>query len=93
MMYFKLVVATLAISIAAAAPTHADDQSFQDYLGRNHIGTGPVTSPIALGNFICVQIRGGMSPINATQMTWGPGLDMPGIVDAAQHELCPDTLH
>jgi hypothetical protein len=31
-----------------------------------------------MGHFICVQIRGGMSPADAAHMTHGPGSDMAG---------------
>lgn len=79
--------------IGLATPACADDQSFLNDLAQNHIGTGPVTDPLGMGHFLCTQIRGGMTPAQAARMTWGPGLDMPGIVDTAQHDLCPDTLH
>ena len=46
-------------------------------------------SVVAMGHFMCVQIRGGMSPADAAQMTRGPFLDMTGIVTTAQHDLCP----
>lgn len=77
--------------LLVAAPAHADDQSYLNDLNQNHIATWPINDPVAMGHFICTQIRGGMSPADATQMT-GPPVDMPGIVATAQHNLCPDTL-
>jgi hypothetical protein len=88
-----MVFALAGILLLSAPPAHADDQSFLNDLSENHIGTGHLTSPLALGHFICTQIRGGMSPADAAQMTSGWGVDMPGIVAAAQRDLCPDTLH
>lgn len=81
------------ITIGLAAPARADDQAFLNDLNTNHIGTGPVTDPLGMGHFVCTQIRGGMSPEEAGRMSWGPGLDLPGIVATAQRDLCPDTLH
>lgn len=90
----KLIGALAASTIALIfAPTaHADDQSYMNDLQQNHIGTGPLTDPVGVGHFVCVQIRGGMSADSVGRMTWGPGLDFPGVVGAAQRDLCPDTL-
>lgn len=63
------IAACTAALIATALPAHADDQSFLNDLNQNHIGTGPVTDPVGMGHFICVQLRGGMSPADAAQMT------------------------
>jgi hypothetical protein len=81
--------------LVVAAPAHADDQSFTNYLAQNGVGTGIMPPPIvvALGHIMCDRIRGGMSPADAAQLPRGPFVDGMGIVLAAQHELCPDTLH
>lgn len=88
-----LGAAAIAIAVATAAPARADDQSFLADL-RDH-GVPIITSPAQMiggGYTVCAEMRNGMSPeIGAQQWGvlngWGPV-----IVDAAQHELCPDTL-
>jgi hypothetical protein len=98
---FRLIAvlsAAVAAALMVAAPAQADDQSFLDNLQRNNVGTGMpgVSNPAttgALGHFMCERIRGGMSPADAAQLPRGVGVDGMGIVNAAQHELCPDTLH
>jgi hypothetical protein len=91
----KIAVAAVAIAAAVglAPNAHADDQAFLNDLNQNRIGTGVTTDPLGMGHFMCTQIRGGMTPEQASHMSWGPGLDMPGIVSTAQRDLCPDTLH
>lgn len=83
------------ITIALAAPAHADDQSYLDALHSNNVGVGIMNPPtvVALGHFMCDQMRQGMSPADAAQLPRGPFIDGMGIVVAAQRNICPDTLH
>lgn len=42
---------------------------------------------------MCVSLHNGMTPqqiIDANPIVY---FDLRGVIDAAQHELCPDTLH
>jgi hypothetical protein len=71
-----VATATLAIGAAVAgigfaAPAHADDQSFLNDLAQNHIGTGGLTDPLAVGRFICVRLRDGLSPAEAAHLCRG----------------------
>lgn len=93
-LHAALVPAAVVLGVIVAAPAHADDQTYLDYLGDNHIATGLMNdgTKVGLGHILCDQIRGGMSPELAAQQPRG-GVDGHGVVDAAQHELCPDTLH
>ncbi len=87
-------VATLALLITA--PAHADDQSFLNYLEAHGQSTTQFPySPgkfIMIGHMICDNLHHGADPLAGGSFidrgTWGPVG-----VDAAQHELCPDTLH
>lgn len=78
-----------ALFLAAAPAARADDQSFLNDLHTNNVYTGPA-DVVPMGHYICTQIRGGLSPADAARMT--QGIDMPRVVDFAQHDLCPDTL-
>jgi hypothetical protein len=90
------LAACTAAVIATASPAHADDQSYLNALSQNGVRVGIMNPPttVALGHMMCDRIRGGMSTADAAQLPQPPWLiDGPGIVAAAQHNLCPDTLH
>lgn len=80
--------AALFAILAFAPAAHADDDSF---LAAARFGVSPLVSneqTVALGHQACSMMRAGttaehLKNINAAN---GP------VVDAAQHELCPDTL-
>ncbi|MGB3475354.1 MAG: hypothetical protein WBA69_11315 [Mycobacterium sp.] len=40
---------------------------------------------------LCQMLRGGASPDDIRRMPFG-AMDVAGVLDAAQHEICPDTL-
>jgi hypothetical protein len=90
-----LAMCTAAL-IATASPAHADDQSFLNYLqAHGQSTTSGVMGPaqfVMSGHMICTNLHAGADPL----VGFGP-LDRammgPTIVEAAQHELCPDTLH
>jgi hypothetical protein len=86
------VLSAAAVSLAPAS--HADEQSYLADLQARGV---PVVNPslaVSGGFRVCGEIRGGESLGTAANTfgilspAWGPG-----IVDAAQHNLCPDTLH
>lgn len=85
-----LAAAVLVLSCGVA---HADDQSYLQYL--NDHGTRVMAfndaTRIAYGYQACGEMRNGMS-IDAIAGS-SPVSDGRGIAEAAQHELCPDTLH
>ncbi|ODR25243.1 DUF732 domain-containing protein [Mycolicibacterium porcinum] len=97
----KAVSRRLKLSIAIAASfasvvmvvpgsAHADEGSYLAALGPQLL---PTTSLLTLGRTICDKLRyGGSTPENVL-MSWELiGWANPPMVDAAQHELCPDTL-
>jgi Protein of unknown function (DUF732) len=90
-----LAMCTAAL-IATASPAHADDQSFLNYLeAHGQSTTAWPYSPgkfVMVGHMICTNLHSGADPLAGAspidRATWGQiG------VEAAQHELCPDTLH
>ncbi len=91
-----VVSAAVAAALMVAAPAQADDQSYLNYLeSHGQSTTAWPYSPgkfVMVGQMICTNIRSGADPLAGAspidRATWGPiG------VEAAQHELCPDTLH
>jgi hypothetical protein len=83
----------LAAALTLAAPAHADEQSFIDYLNSHGVPTFNRSAALGDGYKICAQIHEGMSPDDAINQYMGFGrLWSPTTVFAAQHELCPNTL-
>jgi hypothetical protein len=90
-----LVAAAVFVALlAGAAPARADDASYMDYL-RGH-GWGPQYPVEAMpgmmertGHAICGQLHAGMHPEDIVA-SMRPNNAI--TVEAAQHELCPDTL-
>jgi len=88
----QVLIATVVAAFSAlalAAPAQADEQSYLDYLRDHHYATGnfwlwnPQTQ-IDTGYKYCGMIRSG-TPASSFRLD-------PLMVEAAQHELCPDTL-
>lgn len=88
----SIAVAASFASLAMVMPgsAHADEGSYLAALGPQLL---PTTSLLTLGRTICDKLRyGGSTPENVL-MSWELiGWANPQMVDAAQHELCPDTL-
>ena len=80
-------------ALVAAAPVHADANSYLDYLASHHINTPPHSPPLLVMDGLrnCQLLHAGMTPEQIVLGT--PSLqDERGMIEAAQHELCPDTL-
>lgn len=89
------VVAALAVAATPPAPAHADDQGFLDYLESHGFQYTPsVDTPakaVQFGRNICASLHLGGSA--GPQTTWKTAGSATGILlDAAQQQLCPDTL-
>jgi hypothetical protein len=80
--------------VLGAGPARADESSYLADLSAHNIPVLIPASAVSDGFRVCSQIRAGMSPQTAAQ-TFGPYYSVVGgqIVDIAQHDLCPDTLH
>jgi hypothetical protein len=89
-----LLSVALGVALSSAPAAHADVKGYLNYLASHHINTAlntPKTN-IYYGLRVCDLLREGVTPTQITQQAVSPA-DMPGIIEAAQHELCPDTLH
>jgi hypothetical protein len=83
----------LAAALTLAAPPHADELSFIDYLNSHGVPTLLRSAALGDGYKICAQIHEGMSPDDAINQYMGfSRLWSPTTVYASQHELCPNTL-
>jgi hypothetical protein len=83
----------VAAIIVTAAPAHAEADSYLVYIHNNGISTGGKPDAWALDNGLraCELLRNGMT---VDQISGGMSFaDKRGLTIAAQHELCPDTLH
>ena len=76
-----------------AAPARCDANSYLDYLNSHGTFVYEFNDAIKVeyGLRACYMLHAGMSPEQIAAVP-SPS-DARGIVDAAQHELCPDTLH
>ncbi|HET9875589.1 MAG TPA: DUF732 domain-containing protein [Mycobacterium sp.] len=83
--------------VSAAAPAQADDNSYISYLDehgfkyQSHAGATTPSGAIHFGEIICQNIRRGRAPRDRFDRTLANGINQV-MIDAAQHELCPDTL-
>ncbi len=101
-----LATAAAAAALALAAPAHADEDGYLNYLreknwtGQYMLGQpilqGVVVSPenaIAAGRNVCNQLHTGLSRVEILAAVPASHAGNQSIlIDAAQHELCPDTL-
>lgn len=77
-----------------SAPAHADANSYLAYLAAHGTNTSlwPDTRKVDSGERLCGMLHSGMSPGQILGSSGFHVVDAQGILDAAQHELCPDTL-
>lgn len=87
--------ATLFAAVAFAVPAHADDQSYIEYI-RSHGQPVPQYAAndwVMAGHTACGHLRDGETPAQAAGHSLHPfRTNGPIVVEAAQHELCPDQL-
>lgn len=85
--------ACTATLVATASPAYCDANSYLAYL--NSHGTFVMAfddaTKVSYGLKACEMLHAGMTPEQVGSSV-SPS-DARGIVAAAQHELCPDTLH
>jgi hypothetical protein len=100
------LAAMFMAALAAPVAAHADNNSFRQYLidhgyqgltGPQTYGANPYTmfmvpdATTIKGHAVCDNLRSGMTPDQIHQQ-YSRLVDYQTLVDAAQHELCPDTL-
>jgi hypothetical protein len=82
-------LAVAAVLITGAPAAHADDQAYLAAVGPSWMSPAKL---LRLGNDLCTNLRAGqpmnlaLAPLGAQTVT------IPGFAEAAQHNLCPDTL-
>lgn len=88
-----LGIAALGLLLGTAGTVHADEQAFLDQIPpRDYISMWtPDEQRLAAGYYACTMLRTGTPPpaVANTFSTRGDGWVW---VNAAQRELCPDTL-
>jgi hypothetical protein len=92
------VIAAIGMLPFGLAAAHADDNSFLRYLADHgytaaYAGGEPITpaSARALGHMICENLHVGRS-VGQQEPNYPQWPQFPLMAEAAQHELCPDTL-
>ncbi|UVO11859.1 DUF732 domain-containing protein [Mycobacterium sp. SVM_VP21] len=95
-----------AIALLGSTPAYADDASYLAALDANGVfKSGPPNARLSAGHRFCNQLRAGSTPDQVVDdyvrrpSFGGPSMvddltvDLRPVIDIAQHELCPDTLH
>jgi hypothetical protein len=87
-------VSTIPAALAMAAPAYADGDSYIRYLNDHGTFVPGINDAVRIsrGSQVCTSLHNGMTPqqvIDANPIVY---FDLRGVIDAAQHELCPDTL-
>lgn len=92
------VLITVAAIPWSIAPAHADDASYMRYLGEHgYTGLYADGEPIApasariLGHMICDNLHVART-VGQQQPNYPQWPQFPLMAEAAQHELCPETL-
>jgi hypothetical protein len=92
-MSIRVAFAIGAALIVTAVPAHADTNSYLAYIHNNGINTAgkPDSWLLDNGQRACELLRNGQT---VDQISEGmSNADKRGLTIAAQHELCPDTMH
>ncbi len=98
-MMWRLAAITLipGTLMFTAAPAHADDKSYLSYLeshGFKYQNSPGLTTPsgaVKFGQIICENLRRGRPAKDRFGTKVAAGISKV-VIDAAQHEMCPDTL-
>ena len=91
---WSATVLMIPAALATAAPAHADADSYIRYLNDHGTFVPGINDAVRIsrGSQVCTSLHNGMTPqqiIDANPIVY---FDLRGVIDAAQHELCPDTL-
>jgi len=98
-MMWRLAAMTLipGTVMFAAVPAHADEKSYLNYLEshgfkyQNNPGLTTPSGAVKFGEIICENLRRGRPAKDRFGKKVADGISKV-VVDAAQHELCPETL-
>ena len=82
--------------VVSIAPAYADDASYLAATSGLYHSVYDNGAMLHWGHGICDDLHGGRSfdqEVATAPPMMGSYMDVPGVIRAAQHELCPDTLH
>jgi len=84
----------ISAALAAAAPAYADGDSYIRYLNDHGTFVPGINDAVRIsrGSQVCTSLHNGMTPQQIIDSNPIVYFDLRGVIDAAQHELCPDTL-
>jgi hypothetical protein len=84
----------ISAALATAAPAGADGDSYIRYLNDHGIFVPGINDAVRIsrGSQVCTSLHNGMTPQQIIDSNPIVYFDLRGVIDAAQHELCPDTL-
>jgi len=87
-------VLIISAALATAAPAHADGDSYIRYLNDHGTFVPGINDAVRIsrGSQVCTSLHNGMTPQQIIDSNPIVYFDLRGVIDAAQHELCPDTL-
>lgn len=89
-------IAAVGLLLGTVGVAHADDQSYLDYLFAHgftyHHGAYAAPVTIEWGHFVCDKARQYGDPRAGIDQYSNAFILTDVMIDAAQHELCPDTL-
>ena len=101
-----VALAMTAGALVAGAPAHADDASYLAALDADGVfRSGPPNARLSAGHRFCSELRSGETPDDIVAnfprrpSFGGPSMvddltnNLRAVIDIAQHQLCPDTLH
>jgi hypothetical protein len=94
----RVTIAAITAAVVAAvglpAPAHADSDSFIRYINDHGIYDPGINDSIRISRGVqaCTQMHNGMTAQQVVESQPIVYFDLRGVVEAAQHELCPDTL-
>jgi hypothetical protein len=87
-------VLTVPAAVTVAAPACADGDSYIRYLNDHGTFVPGINDAVRIsrGSQVCTSLHNGMTPQQIIDSNPIVYFDLRGVIDAAQHELCPDTL-
>lgn len=85
---------TLALAGVGSPQAHADENGYLNQLNQSGVPMANPAGALMGGRMVCDNLHHGMTPEQvASPLQFGLMAGFaPAIVDAAQHQLCPDTL-
>ena len=90
----KLIFTLLSAAFLLVAPqAHADDQGFINELHSDGVMMLNQNFWIINGHKMCDMLHQGIAPATLYDQFGLQNAQGPQIVTAAQHNICPDTLH